>query len=410
MQAPSSSDGRLHTWKEIAAYVGASVRAVQMWERDAGLPVQRPPGAHGHVAADPEALRLWLAGRERPSPWWRRHWVRMAVWGIVPLMLLALLAHDLTEHHRLFRRIEPAGLLVEGRFLSALDDQRHEIWRCEFDEPFLERAYSGAGPGNSQRWVIEDLDGDSRREVIFVEVPAAPGSSHRLHMIDTKGRIVWSYPAQTQEHLELVTVLRTIPTGQSHRAILVHFCGLPDHRGTFLVLSPDGRVQARYEHGGHIDQIATAGEIILLGGECARSDAAEVHKLSLVAADGSYTLRSEAEVLFPRSCVNRLLGRANRVSGLSFLADGVLVTISEFTDEIQYEVYHELNRDLMPRRCWASDAFRTLHRRLEIEGALTHPWTPAEIAGLCRVASHASLPQFGGGLLAPPTPRFDLSR
>lgn len=34
----------LNSWKEIAVYVGRSVRTVQRWERDLGLPVHRPRG------------------------------------------------------------------------------------------------------------------------------------------------------------------------------------------------------------------------------------------------------------------------------------------------------------------------------------------------------------------------------
>lgn len=388
MSTPTSNGGRLHTWKEIASFLGASVRAVQMWEREAGLPVQRPPGSHGHVAADPEELRKWAAGRERPNPWWRSQAVKTAAWWVVPLMLLGILTHDLTEHHGLFRTLQPASLLVNGRVVSALDDQRHEIWRFEFPDPLDERAYSGSAPGISRRWIIEDLDGDGRREVIFVEVPLASGSSQRLHLLDITGRLSWSYPPVVHEHPELVTVLRTIGLGSHRRGILIHFCGLPNHKGSFLLVSPEGRILSRYEHGGHIDQIAIDGDVVLLGGECSRTQAAEVHKFRLVALAGSYSFHSEAEIQFPRSCVNRLLGRANRVSGLSMLVGGTLVTISEFTDDIQYEVFHEMNRDLSVRRCWASDLFQTLHRRLEIEGRLDHSFTMAEQSAMCRVWSH----------------------
>ena len=34
----------LNSWKEIASYLGRSVRTVQRWEREFGLPVHRPAG------------------------------------------------------------------------------------------------------------------------------------------------------------------------------------------------------------------------------------------------------------------------------------------------------------------------------------------------------------------------------
>jgi hypothetical protein len=40
-----NAGGRLDSWKEIAAYLGRSVRSVQRWERAEGLPVLR----HQHV-------------------------------------------------------------------------------------------------------------------------------------------------------------------------------------------------------------------------------------------------------------------------------------------------------------------------------------------------------------------------
>ena len=145
-------------------------------------------------------------------------------------------------------------------------------------------------------------------------------------------------------------------------------------------------------HGGHIDQIATSGNLILLGGECARASSADVHKFRIISSNGSYTLRGEAGIQFPRSCVKRLLSRANRVSSLSFLADGFLVSVSEFSDDIQYEIHHEMNNDLTPRRCWASDAFQTLHRRLQLDGSLRHLLTPVEITSLCRAVTPAPAP------------------
>lgn len=387
---PSSPpNGRtLHTWKQIASYLDASVRAAQMWERRAGLPVRRPPGEHGQVTADPQELLRWAASRERRAPWWRNPRLRDALFWIVPLILLTLLAHDLTEHHGLFSHAQVASLLINGRIVSALDDQRHELWRAEFDEPLDVRAYAGSSVGLSPRWIVEDLDGDGAREVVLVEVPTAVGSPHRLHVLDAQGKVRWSYPQRVHDHPELVTILRTIPAGPRQRAILVHFCGLPRHEGTFHLISSDGRILTRYQHGGHLDQIAVSGDLILLGGECSRSRAAEVHQFRIVSSDGNVSLRGEPEIQFVRSCVNRLFSRANRVTGLAILADGHLVTVAELIDEMPYEVFHEMNRDLSPRRCWASDAFQDLHRRLEIEGRLDHPFNAAEEAALCQTSTH----------------------
>jgi hypothetical protein len=53
-------------WKDIAAFLGTSVRTVQRFERELGLPVHRTRAAKGAVVrAYPSELRRWLA--ERPG-------------------------------------------------------------------------------------------------------------------------------------------------------------------------------------------------------------------------------------------------------------------------------------------------------------------------------------------------------
>jgi hypothetical protein len=64
--SPSTSHA-LTSWKEIAAYVGKSVRTVQRWESQLGLPVRRPnPGDRNIVLALPEELDRWLLRRMTP--------------------------------------------------------------------------------------------------------------------------------------------------------------------------------------------------------------------------------------------------------------------------------------------------------------------------------------------------------
>jgi len=51
------------SWKEIAAYLGKSVRTVQRWESEFGLPVRRPtPGSHS-VSISRDELNEWLVKR-----------------------------------------------------------------------------------------------------------------------------------------------------------------------------------------------------------------------------------------------------------------------------------------------------------------------------------------------------------
>ncbi len=59
-------EGRLDSWKEIAAYLGRGIRTVQRWEREEGLPVHRL--AHekrGSIYARREELAAWWESRRR---------------------------------------------------------------------------------------------------------------------------------------------------------------------------------------------------------------------------------------------------------------------------------------------------------------------------------------------------------
>src|SRR5215211_5904076 len=66
---PNSSEDRLDSWKEIAAYLRRGVRTVRRWERDEGLPVHRH--VHrvlGSVYAFKSEIDRWQqTGRRRPA-------------------------------------------------------------------------------------------------------------------------------------------------------------------------------------------------------------------------------------------------------------------------------------------------------------------------------------------------------
>ena len=57
-------EGRLDSWKEIAAYLGRGIRTVQRWEREEGLPVHRlVHEKRGSIYARREELAAWWESR-----------------------------------------------------------------------------------------------------------------------------------------------------------------------------------------------------------------------------------------------------------------------------------------------------------------------------------------------------------
>jgi hypothetical protein len=64
-----SPDGRLDSWKAIAAYLGRDVSTVVRWEKDKGLPVHRVPGGRRQaVFALTSEINAWLVGQMSDAP------------------------------------------------------------------------------------------------------------------------------------------------------------------------------------------------------------------------------------------------------------------------------------------------------------------------------------------------------
>src|SRR5262245_53452248 len=61
LTTPLSADGRLDSWKEIAAYLKRDIRTVQRWEKLEGLPVRR----HQH-----QKRGSAFAYRDELDAWW----------------------------------------------------------------------------------------------------------------------------------------------------------------------------------------------------------------------------------------------------------------------------------------------------------------------------------------------------
>ena len=94
----TSPRNRLDSWKEIAAYLRRSVRTLQRWERDEGMPVHRHQHeAGGSVYAYSDELNEWWEQKDEvnggvtpaAAPWRSGRWTLASV-GVVALVLLVI--------------------------------------------------------------------------------------------------------------------------------------------------------------------------------------------------------------------------------------------------------------------------------------------------------------------------------
>jgi tetratricopeptide (TPR) repeat protein len=129
MLAPDKPHRRLESWKEIAGYLGRTVRTVQRWEASEGLPVHRQlHQSLGNVYAFPEELDQWTAQRqEEPSagvpvqPKSRR-WLLPAVFAAVLIVASGawLIARSLQPHEPTPQPVKLArGTFTERRPTSS---------------------------------------------------------------------------------------------------------------------------------------------------------------------------------------------------------------------------------------------------------------------------------------------------
>lgn len=209
---PSPDAARLHSWKEIAAYLQRDVRTVQRWEKNEGLPIHRREGNVGGVFAFRGELDAWWTTKQgrgangiRPSAV-RRY----ALWGVPAIVALVVFAGAMVTNLRSNRPPAPAGepslsmrrvwtgtgvvplvaVSADGRFLTFSNPENGNLALVElttgrqrdltskqswFDSPAFSRS-SRISPDNSHV-AFDWLLGDGRHEL---HVAALSGGEPRV--------------------------------------------------------------------------------------------------------------------------------------------------------------------------------------------------------------------------------------
>ena len=206
LQAP------LNGWKEIASYLGKSVRSVQRWEATLGLPVHRIKTPDGQIVyserkeiddwrrqleahpvaepenpVDPEALPGAPArpgpGRRRSATWWEPAW--LVALGVVLIGIGLIAGRSIPPR-------SPGAFSVEfaGQSIKGLNDKGEVVWSFGFDRD--------VNPGDLKPRLV-DLEGDGSLEWIVPIRSAARGAvSDAIFCFSQSGALRWSLqPDQT---------------------------------------------------------------------------------------------------------------------------------------------------------------------------------------------------------------------
>jgi predicted DNA-binding transcriptional regulator AlpA len=296
---PTDAD-RLNGWKEIAAFLGKSVRTVQRWEREFSLPVHRlggngsevvfawrseitewtrsaaqarasagtPPDGEEPSAAS-TARRAATRGAEiEAAPATRPAWALAPRWRAA-LATAALLAVStalwIGWREGLFGAGDgpPASWRVADDRLTVLDSRGRTLWSHRFRLDLSEESYAPYAVADRDLPPpvrIEDIDGDGSREVL-VAVKTLGVTRPSLYVFNADGSVRFSNgpPAVTLRFGEtdyppewMVMGTWTTINSAHERSIWVLYYQKPHFPSLLTRLDTQGRVRSEYVSNGYI--------------------------------------------------------------------------------------------------------------------------------------------------------------
>lgn len=435
------NNGRFTGWKEIAGYLGKSVRTVQRWERELGLPVRRIQATGGEIVyASRDEIESWLVRRAAPPP---DEQSVPALASEPDAAQLSMAAAAVAESRR--RRLWPvaiigasilltaAGILVwrvlgrdaQPAIFKVLPDRLHVydglgklIWehRTEFQ---LNMDNYKDGARRRHVWV-GDLDGDGANEVLFLALGL---DAWKMYCLNRNGKVRFTIGPEfisktvefaDQRHVPLYFLLFFLVTSEGKQEpapksiwlVWQHHRWLPS---VVQKLTPDKRVVDEYWSNGHVTAVAETESdgrrYMLIGGINSEFDGASMAILDYDRPSGSapaenpkYLCRNCPEgrpsrfYVLPKLDVARTLGSRAvlweffpRVGEtLTFSVHQGVIDIPEPSRYFVSVLYH-LNGGFSQMAAQFGDAYVHGHGRLHVAGKLDHPLGSADERELVNV-------------------------
>lgn len=300
MSTHNDQNGRLASWKEIAAFLGVDERTCQRWEKKFGLPVQRlEDAAKSRVFANRADLERWrqtafkngagAEGAAAPHPLAdagnagfgdrsRRPKAGRIRLIMAALILVAAAAAGLFSFGRPDR--QPVDFRIEAPFFVALNKHGRELWRYDTrladlgEEIFTRRVFQRPYMGSSEFGIVhrsqplllmKDIDADGRNETLYVPVSREDKKVGRILRFDFKGRLVWTFDANIGVKAGGVvypsdSVIQGISTedldGDGRLEILAVSHIRMSSPCRIFILNLDGTLRSDYWHFGQIADLA----------------------------------------------------------------------------------------------------------------------------------------------------------
>jgi hypothetical protein len=405
---PRTGRVELMSWKEIASYLGCSVKTAQIWEQKRGLPIRRLPGPRGPVSAVVPELDAWKASTAVLAS--RRWWLssRSAAIGLAIFVVASGIAAGLFVRGPSV----PSSFRVEENSLVVFGSDGHEIWRKRFAAVLSLEAYLPSSLEVTPRSWFGDLRGDGTQQMLFVMKPRGGMGTSILYCFDNNGRELWHFvPGRSirtrkdafvsQYGIDQFAVGRLGRSGRLGIAVSsYHYLFYPTQ---VALLSPDGKMLTEYWHAGHLGHMVLGdpgGEgynKIYLGGINNARRAATLVVLdpenfggASTEEDADYQFegfprgREMGRVLFPRTCINRQMERYNGVANLFIQRGTITVDVHERVGPVPryVNVLYDLTPRLEVQSVTLGDAFIPHHALLRKSGDLDHTFSSSELSPL----------------------------
>lgn len=402
------NETRLDSWKGIAEYLGRDVRTVMRWSKAQGLPVRRVAGGKGRsVYAFAEEIDEWLKGRavasadqapppvlpeppapSLPPPPERRRIGRLAALATVLVLVLGFTIPRIVST----RGTEPSALSIDrgGVHQVAVDGERTRIF--SFD-PF-----PGAVPlSRTTTESVLDLDDDGTLDLLAAISVQERLDERRVHSgrilrLDTSGTLRWSHEIADSVAFGdrvfggpwAIVDWQVSPPGQPRTiALAAHdYTWWP---GLVALVGADGTRIATFVNAGWVEGVRWLDHrrLVVAGFNNPR----DAGMVAIITRAGGHLPEARTDykctgcgaaapvayVTFARSELNvRTASRFNRARA-EVTPDGIVVQTLELGEEIPgATAIYEFDRNLQLRRARFSDQYWDVHRRLELEGRLSH--------------------------------------
>ncbi|PYP89066.1 MAG: hypothetical protein DMG65_14245 [Candidatus Angelobacter sp. Gp1-AA117] len=427
----------LSSWKEIADYLGVTVRTAQSWEGTRDLPVHRFPGElRGMVRAYVKEIEEW---KKTPSASQNGNSTEMPK-NPQPNGLETVLATKAPPTATAVTHLPPSNLItrrnfiagvtatlavgttgvwvstktsrrsssykVERNMLTVFDQYNQVIWQHSFDRPLHAVSYELE---TRKGWIGNVNDEGTRRVFFIADHSMEVGKQSILYCFDNHGNELWRFLPGREistanerfTHSYYGSQIRVITIRTGERKVLISSCHTTFYPNQVALLNIDGQLESEYWHSGHlllmeaVDMNGDGQPEIYLGGVNNEYKAATLVVLNpenlqgvskqsnpKYQFEGPINKNALARILLPRTCINQRFEDYNNVGYMQIGDSQIIVGVDEQLTETIPTMMYTFGTDLKLQSISPSDTFLAFHKRYEIERKLDHHFRQDELDNL----------------------------